>query len=397
VRNKIALCWLLQVAIPGGVVCYALGRTAIGRAPSLSLGLAAGGSLVWLLATLLIFLGARTKRPILLRASISGWVTAILFLLALAYVRFADFDMPMVVWRVRQALRGEPVEGKEIGLYTAHPRYGWWHLPETVGRHEYVDYDVRYTTDKESFRITRTPDKSIGEVLCLGCSFTFGHGVSDDEPYAAVLADHYWTSLKLHNGAVNGWGTGQSLLLLEDYLATHPAPVLVIYSWIAKHAERNGLRKTWLEFLAKYDRKNPTFAIEDDCLVLRGLSGPEDGLPESPMLNATEVDISARLLTRIGQLCRQRGSRFVLVLLPYDSKSESYNQQLDTLTDTVVARMDPDQVQCLDLRRCLPDLPRKQLYFAHDPHPQPLWHKLIAEAIARGIDLPSQSRTLSEP
>jgi hypothetical protein len=305
----------------------------------------------------------------------------------MAYLKLArvNVDLPMTLWRARTALLGQPLWGKEIGLFTSHPRYGWWHLPGTVGTHEFVDYKVLCTTGEDRFRVTRTPQKPNGDVLCLGCSFTFGAGVADQESYVAVLADQYWTDMKVHNAGVNGWGTAQALLLAQDYFANHPAPALVLYGWIAKHLERNSCRKRWLGALDKYDRKNPCFEIENDSLVFRGLRGLEDGLPDSPGLDATELDLSVRMLSGIERICRDHGTRFVVVLLPYDSGDPRFNQHLDSLTDEVATRARKAGLECLDVRHCTAGLARDLLYFAHDPHPKPTWHELIAQAIAASI------------
>jgi hypothetical protein len=335
-----------------------------------------------------IIAATRPARPTLLRVGLSLWVTAVTWSMGMAALKFAHVkvDLLMTVWRAKQALAGQPVEGKEIGLYASHPRYGWWHLPAAAGRHEFVDYCALYTTGADRFRVTRTPPNPAGEVLCLGCSFTFGAGVSDQEPYAAILADRYWTSIKVHNAGVNGWGTAQALLLAEDYFANHPAPGLVLYGWIAKHLERNSLRKRWLKFLSKFGRRNPCFAITNESLVCRGLCGPEDGLADSASLDATELDLTVRMLSGIERICREHGSQFVVVLLPYGATDGRYKQQLDSLTNEVVTRAQKMGVGCLDVRHCTAGLPRDSLYFAHDPHPKPRWHELVAKSIAAAID-----------
>jgi hypothetical protein len=172
---------------------------------------------------------------------------------------------------------------------------------------------------------------------------------------------------------------------MKDYFASHPAPAVVLYGWIAKHLERNSLRKRWLEFLAKSGRKNPCFEVANDSLMCRGLRGPEDGLADSPGLDATELDLSVRMLSGIERICREHGTRFVVVLLPYASQDARYNRHLDSLTDEVATRARKVGLQCLDVRDCTAGLGRDPLYFAHDPHPKPRWHELVAQAIAAAI------------
>ena len=382
-----AVFWLSQLALPGSVAAYALFRRLAGPTPSDGLWLGAAGSILWMAATVLVLLASRADRTTLMRVGFSLWITAIAWSLGMVTLKLAHVkvDLLMTVWCTRQAILGQPVEGKEIGLFTSHPRYGWWHLPGATGTHQFVDFKVRYTTDEDRFRVTRTPEKPAGEVLALGCSFTFGHGVSDQEPYPAVLANRYWTDLKVHNAGANGWGTAQALLLTEDYFANHPRPSLVLYGWIPKQLERNSLRKRWLQSLARYGRKNPSFELAGDRLIDRGLCGPEDGVPDSPGLEETELQISVRMLSGIERICRQHGTPFVLVLLPYASKDPDYNRKLDSLTDQVARRARAAGIECLDVRPCTAGLARDLLHFAHDPHPKPRWHELVAQAIAAGI------------
>ncbi len=394
-RRRRAFLWLMQLVLPGGVLAYTLFRASVGSAPGDWLLLTAAGSFLWAVAAVWVLVAARAAWPVLVRVGFSLWATALSWLLGMAILSLAHVkvDVAMTVWRAKQALSGHRLNGKEIGLFAAHPRYGWWHLPGAVGTHEFVDYTVVYRTGEDRFRVTRTPQKSAGEVLCLGCSFTFGHGVSDDEPYVAVLADRYWTDMKIHNAAVNGWGTTQALLFVEDYFSGHPAPAVVTYGWISKHLERNSLRRHWLDSLAEYGRQNPCFEIANDRLVWSGLHGPEDGLPDSPGLDAAELDLTVRMLSAIDQVCRAHGSRFVVVLLPYGKKDTPYARQLDSLTDEVAMRIRRAGMESLDVRRSLTGQVRERLYFAHDPHPKPRWHQLIAQAIAAAID--PHGRTVS--
>jgi hypothetical protein len=387
-RREPALLWILQLTPPAAIVAYALFRALKGPAPGDWLVLTAAGSLVWVVATGLILLGSRALRTTLLSVGYTLWMTAIAWCLFLAVLSVAHvkIDLPLRIWRARQTLLHEPIEGREIGLYASHPRYGWWHCPGVESRHKFVDFDVLYTTGADCFRVTRTPEKPAGEVLCLGCSYTFGHGVEDREPYASILASEYWTNIKVHNAGVNGWGTAQALLLAEDYFANHRAPAVVLYGWIAKHLERNALRKRWLQFIAGSGRKKPCFEIVDDRLVFAGLHGPEDGLADSPGLDAVELDLSVRMLAAIDRICREHGSRFVVVLLPYDSKDPRFNQHLDSLTDDVATRAKSAGLECLDVRPCTAGLGRDVLYNPHDPHPKLRWHKLVARAIAEVID-----------
>lgn len=107
-------------------------------------------------------------------------------------------------------------------------------------------------------RITILPDGSRGtgvqaasegpEIRLIGCSFIFGHALADRDTLAALLQqDHpQWV---VRNDGVSGYGTLQSLLLLERRLAAGARPAIVVYGFIAHHEVRNVGRSGWILYL----------------------------------------------------------------------------------------------------------------------------------------------------
>jgi len=97
-----------------------------------------------------------------------------------------------------------------------------------------LSYDLM--TDDTGARIStmnRTyPDKPL--ITVVGCSFTWGHGVSNDETYAHVLETELKT--KVHNYGMGSYGTVQSLEMLEKFGA---GSSLIIYGFIDEHLRRN--------------------------------------------------------------------------------------------------------------------------------------------------------------
>jgi hypothetical protein len=383
--GKVALLWLSQIALPSVIVLYALAQRLTGATLGDMLRLATIGAGLWIFVTFAVLMASRAKRPMLLRAGVSLWVAAVTFSGMLCLLRLAGVksDIPLTIWRVQRALAGKDEGSDVLGIYAAHPRYGWSLVPGAVGRHEFVDFDVIYTIDHDGFRVTDSPSQAARVVLCLGCSFTFGHGVADDEHYPAILGRQYWTGVKVRNAGVNGWGTAQAFLFAQDYLANHEVPALVLYGWVPYHLERNYRRKSWLDFLTHFGRKNPYFEIENSQLCFQGLAGPELGLPLTPALRSTEADLSARLLIGIGENVRQHGSRFVVALLP----SKYPHPETTSLTDKIAAEVRRKGLECIDLRQCTEGHNRESLYFTHDPHPQPLWHERVAQSLAERITI----------
>ncbi|HKY07184.1 MAG TPA: hypothetical protein VJQ55_03040, partial [Candidatus Binatia bacterium] len=93
-------------------------------------------------------------------------------------------------------------------------------------------------------RVTGHSSAAVGDdrrrdIIFLGCSFTHGWGLNDQETFAwkvqAALPN--W---KVHNFGVNGYGTCQSYMLLNRLFERERwhNPV-VIYGYIGEHEDRN--------------------------------------------------------------------------------------------------------------------------------------------------------------
>ncbi len=104
---------------------------------------------------------------------------------------------------------------------------------------------MRYRIDAYGHRVTPgAPEPGAPALIFLGASFTFGHGVEDDETYPALLQQR-WPDLRIVNGATNGWGTTQALLSLDEHFEREPRIAGVVYAFITNHLVRNHRRKQW--------------------------------------------------------------------------------------------------------------------------------------------------------
>ncbi len=81
------------------------------------------------------------------------------------------------------------------------------------------------------------------DVLVLGCSFTYGYGVDDDENFAALLQKEF-PDLSLRNAGVIGYGTVQSLMQLREAVKNDSLKA-VILNFSSFHLMRNGLSQTY--------------------------------------------------------------------------------------------------------------------------------------------------------
>jgi hypothetical protein len=92
-------------------------------------------------------------------------------------------------------------------------------------------------TDARGARVTTPGQRSPSrvDVIAIGCSFTWGPGIENEETYAARLSDRLHVGVS--NFAMGSYGTVQSLLMLRRNRDLRPK--LVVYGLIADHLRRN--------------------------------------------------------------------------------------------------------------------------------------------------------------
>jgi len=135
---------------------------------------------------------------------------------------------------------------------------GWRNKAGSVvwpGQGEDGGKDIRMTFWADGLRATApAPDLDRPHVVLIGCSYTQGWAVTDQETYAWQLQAEFPSHAFLNFGTA-GYGTYQSLLALERYFAGgHASPAVVIYGFIDYHEERNVAPAGWLKALATASR-----------------------------------------------------------------------------------------------------------------------------------------------
>lgn len=81
----------------------------------------------------------------------------------------------------------------------------------------------------------RSQSFTSADVVAIGCSFTYGHGVEAEQAYPAVLAEA--SGLSVVNAGVQAYGSLGSLLAFQRVVALRPK--IVTYGFIAPHMQRN--------------------------------------------------------------------------------------------------------------------------------------------------------------
>ncbi len=103
------------------------------------------------------------------------------------------------------------------------------------------------THDADGWRKTG-PDSlqgdSLPEIWIFGCSFTHGYGVNDADNYPAVLQS-MMPHFRIRNYGMDGYGTLQNWLVLNQLLQAGKRPATVVLGYGAFHDQRNTANRYW--------------------------------------------------------------------------------------------------------------------------------------------------------
>lgn len=248
------------------------------------------------------------------------------------------------------------------------------------------------TIQPDRSRATGTPGDRARELLLVGCSFTFGWGVNDQDSFAWKLQEQL-PRYEVSNHGVGGYGTYQSLLTLERLLADGPPPARVLYGYMQGHEFRNVAHPVWTFSLTKYARQRmvevPFCTVDGDGHLhrqaperypewpLQGHSALVNFLEESymrrkvPERTAQAQAVTDQLLLEMAELCRRHGVKFGMLLLLAD----------DAMRDHYVRLLREHDVELIDCAR--PLTPDKKV--PGDGHPNELLHAEWADCIAAAL------------
>jgi hypothetical protein len=289
----------------------------------------------------------------------------------------------------------------------------------TVRHHPSSGLAYRVFTSDRGARVDARGERTTAplDLMTIGCSFSWGHGIENHETYTSVLARR--RSLRAANFAFASFGTVQSLQMLARNIDLRPR--VVVYGVIEDHLKRNHsgcapafgpacLPCAWVDFDAArgpfiqppdgdayaFNRRFwDTFffrrgswprrlavTVEAD---LRRLSG-ETAFPTSdPEAGRQALEF---LIARMRALTQQAGAHLVIVYIPYLER-DGTNAPPPALARALDAIAGPG-VSVLDLApvvaRYYGDPSRPLLRFERDAHPNRAAHALIAEELEKTLD-----------
>jgi len=289
----------------------------------------------------------------------------------------------------------------------------------TFRRHERAGlaYHV-FTSDRRArvnARFERTPPTV--DLVIVGCSFSWGHGVESEDTYGQVIARG--RGLTVANLAFSAWGTVQAVQMLERNRDL--APRAVVYGFMADHLKRNLMacapaygplclpfahvafdeagqpflappdtslfepnRRFWRSFFftKSVGPRQVLAAAEVDWTRLRNRHAPPPDDESAPALALTF------LLRRMQAAARSAGSTLVVVNLPYLEPGRTPPAPPALLR--AVEEVRGSGVEFLDLAPVVKsyyrDPRRPSLRFARDRHPDREAHRLFAGEIAAFLE-----------
>ncbi|MCI0567454.1 MAG: hypothetical protein L0Z52_04570 [Acidobacteria bacterium] len=227
------------------------------------------------------------------------------------------------------------------------PGLGWSYLPNlsTVQRFGSEGRTVAIYTDAMGSRVADRNlhlDPAAPTVVLAGCSYTFGHGLQYQETFAGRLAAIPGFPYQVLNLGVQGYGTDQSLLSMEQVLPKVNAKV-VIYTFLLDHVKRNdNADRRFIFPKARFPGTKPRFVVDRDG-SLRQVSHPHryEDMLDCHLCDLVElfwnrwgpqpsIPLTRALVKAMKEYVESRGAVFVLVLWtnPHQVPTEQLEQAL---------------------------------------------------------------------
>jgi hypothetical protein len=222
-------------------------------------------------------------------------LSVVLFLvLAEMLLRVAGFTP----WRYSTQDAHEPTMHEPDGVLGWRGKAGTYVLPPYAP----AQPQIHITTLEDGSRRTGAHEANRdGTLLTVGGSFTQGWAISDEETYAWKLQDRF-PSLKVVNFGTAGYGSLQSLLVLENELPRARAPRIVVYGFIEGHERRNVATARWLRTLSMFSRRAhvsvPYATLDEDTGITRHLPRRYPAFPMREYL-ATAANLEFALMSVI--------------------------------------------------------------------------------------------------
>ncbi len=318
---------------------------------------------------------------------------------------------------LRLSDRVPDVTNPEYSFHASDPVLGWRGSPDLKLRFRRTDFDVLVAHDADGWRIpdpTPPPDPA-RRILVLGDSFTWGFGVGQGERFTDHLQRALPDSAVVNRG-INGYGTGQEFLVLQQELAAQRYDLVVLmffFNDVADNQDPYGGRRPLFTLadgrlvapqapvrplpaaLGTWRLKDYSFAYRLIDYVADVLKGGKRGLPEpgEAPTGTAEVDyrslpgaaITERLVQAMAETCKAHDTAFVVVYIPQRGELAGQDAPPEVRAVHTLARQAAtvSGAPFIDLTPALDQGVRRgeALYFTHNSHWTPAGHALVARTL----------------
>lgn len=262
---------------------------------------------------------------------------------------------------------------------------------------------VRYRTNADGFRHheawpPRMDDQAV-RILCVSDSYGFGLGVQDGESFPYVVESELRAqgidAVAINTG-VPGYNSEQQYARLPSLLERYRPRVCVI-GYVMNDAEpisivpmppREAYRHCW--FWLFEDAKpllNRVAALIVDDRPLFASSKPSESkdYPEGFLPGSPKWPASRAALVGMYRLCRERGVRMLVAVMPDFTRSFDDTYPLVVIHESVVNLGAAEGFPVLDLFPAVRGLDASKLFVPGDGHPNAQGQRLLGEGIARRV------------
>lgn len=255
---------------------------------------------------------------------------------------------------------------------------------------------------------------SEGELVVVGDSFTEGWAISDSETYAWKLQNKF-PFFQVLNYGTGGYGSYQSLLVLERELPHMTRPRFVLYGFNELHEARNVAPGWLLAHFASYSRRAHVyvpFATYDSKYGMlrhppeRYLSLPfRESSAVVAIIEKAYMDFSTRkrflekrvvteqILLEMNKVCSKYEASFTIILLSVRDQTEEDKEH----KEHYVKFLSANNIQVID---CAYDL-TNEMRVPGEGHPNGTmntrWAECISDAMAKQIENSRASDSLTQP
>jgi len=274
---------------------------------------------------LYVFFAFRKRRALILNISI------VLFLLG-ASEKYLQIRKPVSYWPYMKFINSPGyMRLSDIFDHTPSPNFvdtSYATFCDTVL------YNVIIRTDKYGHR--KTPQIKTNEntksIVFFGCSFTYGHGINDDQVMANIVQKSVDSLYKVYNFACNGYGPHHMLAAIEKKIVDTIVkfePKYFIYQGIIDHVRR-AVGLNWefrdpkyilnkngeAEFAGNYTpEKEPT-------LIMKRIKESQlAGLFQKQQVDTTDIRLFSEIIKKSQKLLQQKypNSEFHIIFhdVPY--------------------------------------------------------------------------------